>query len=171
MLWKKRFDFCFNNTTNVTINTTNITKKIDSTNINPHNNINNRTLYFNTDKRKKERKKERKERKEKQQINQDVSFILYNPTLLVLFYLTWKEEIFYRKVSWCSWLSHHFDVVRVPGSNPGGTIFIINKQQQEQEEKNKGKRKKKIKIKKKKINTNLIISFMQVLLTFIFTFL
>ena len=57
MLWKKRFDFCFNNTTNVTINTTNITKKIDSTNINPHNNINNRTLYFNTDKRKKERKK------------------------------------------------------------------------------------------------------------------
>ena len=61
--------------------------------------------------------------------------------------------------------------MRVPGSNPGGTIFIINKQQQEQEEKNKGKRKKKIKIKKKKINTNLIISFMQVLLTFIFTFL
>ena len=27
------------------------------------------------------------------------------------------------KVSWCSWLSHHLDVVRVPGSNPGGTIF------------------------------------------------
>ena len=32
------------------------------------------------------------------------------------------------KVSWCSWLSHHLDVVRVPGSNPGGTIFtwLIN---------------------------------------------
>ena len=27
------------------------------------------------------------------------------------------------EVSWCSWLSHHFYVVRVPGSNPGGTIF------------------------------------------------
>ena len=26
-------------------------------------------------------------------------------------------------VSWCSWLSHHFHVVRVPGSNPGGTIL------------------------------------------------
>ena len=26
-------------------------------------------------------------------------------------------------VSWCSWLSHHFYVVRVPGSNPGGTIY------------------------------------------------
>ena len=29
------------------------------------------------------------------------------------------------EVSWCSWLSHHFYVVRVPGSNPGGTIFTI----------------------------------------------
>ena len=28
-----------------------------------------------------------------------------------------------RLVSWCSWLSHHFYVVRVPGSNPGGTIY------------------------------------------------
>lgn len=28
-----------------------------------------------------------------------------------------------RLVSWCSWLSHHFHVVRVPGSNPGGTIL------------------------------------------------
>ena len=31
---------------------------------------------------------------------------------------------FIRKVSWCSWLSHHLDVVRVPGSNPGGTILL-----------------------------------------------
>ena len=30
-----------------------------------------------------------------------------------------------RKVSWCSWLSHHFYVVRVPGSNPGGTIVFM----------------------------------------------
>ncbi len=30
----------------------------------------------------------------------------------------------YCKVSWCSWLSHVFYVHRVPGSNPGGTIFI-----------------------------------------------
>ena len=29
------------------------------------------------------------------------------------------------EVSWCSWLSHHFYVVRVPGSNPGGTIFML----------------------------------------------
>ena len=28
-----------------------------------------------------------------------------------------------RLVSWCSRLSHHFYVVRVPGSNPGGTIY------------------------------------------------
>ena len=36
------------------------------------------------------------------------------------------------KVSWCSWLSHHLDVVRVPGSNPGGTIFtwLLNTTQQ-----------------------------------------
>ena len=32
--------------------------------------------------------------------------------------------LLYREVSWCSWLSHHFYVVRVPGSNPGGTIFM-----------------------------------------------
>ena len=31
-----------------------------------------------------------------------------------------------RLVSWCSWLSHHFHVVRVPGSNPGGTIFAVS---------------------------------------------
>ena len=31
--------------------------------------------------------------------------------------------LYYQQVSWCSWLSHHFHVVRVPGSNPGGTIF------------------------------------------------
>ena len=31
--------------------------------------------------------------------------------------------LLYWEVSWCSWLSHHFYVVRVPGSNPGGTIF------------------------------------------------
>ena len=30
------------------------------------------------------------------------------------------------QVSWCSWLSHHFDVVRVPGSNPGETTFQIH---------------------------------------------
>ena len=29
-------------------------------------------------------------------------------------------------VSWCSWLSHHFHVVRVPGSNPGGTTFQLS---------------------------------------------
>ena len=32
------------------------------------------------------------------------------------------------KVSWCSWLSHHLDVVRVPGSNPGGTIFNLSRE-------------------------------------------
>ena len=32
-------------------------------------------------------------------------------------------RLLYWEVSWCSWLSHHFYVVRVPGSNPGGTIF------------------------------------------------
>ena len=31
--------------------------------------------------------------------------------------------LYFWEVSWCSWLSHHFHVVRVPGSNPGGTIF------------------------------------------------
>ena len=31
--------------------------------------------------------------------------------------------LYYQQVSWCSWLSHHFHVVRVPGSNPGGTIL------------------------------------------------
>ena len=31
---------------------------------------------------------------------------------------------YFKKVSWCSWLSHHLDVVRVPGSNPGGTILF-----------------------------------------------
>ena len=36
----------------------------------------------------------------------------------VSFLLCWE-------VSWCSWLSHHFYVVRVPGSNPGGTIFML----------------------------------------------
>ena len=30
----------------------------------------------------------------------------------------------YSEVSWCSWLSHHFDVVRVPGSSPGETTFF-----------------------------------------------
>ena len=33
------------------------------------------------------------------------------------------------KVSWCSWLSHHLDVVRVPGSNPGGTIVFMHKEE------------------------------------------
>ena len=28
-------------------------------------------------------------------------------------------------VSWCSWLSHHFYVVRVPGSSPGETTFFL----------------------------------------------
>ena len=48
----------------------------------------------------------------------------------------------YRKVSWCSWLSHHFDVVRVPGSNPGGTIFIqdyARRRRRKEEEKEKEK--------------------------------
>ena len=31
----------------------------------------------------------------------------------------------FQEVSWCSRLSHHFYVVRVPGSNPGGTIFML----------------------------------------------
>ena len=39
------------------------------------------------------------------------------PTLPVFFFS-------FKKVSWCSWLSHHLDVVRVPGSNPGGTILF-----------------------------------------------
>ena len=34
--------------------------------------------------------------------------------------------LYFRKVSWCSWLSHHLDVVRVPGSNPGGTILFFS---------------------------------------------
>ena len=55
------------------------------------------------------------------------------------------------QVSWCSWLSHHFDVVRVPGSNPGETTFQIheimernnkiNKQRREKEKERKGKEK------------------------------
>ena len=44
------------------------------------------------------------------------------PTYILLLLLL------YREVSWCSWLSHHFHVVRVPGSNPGGTIFILHNQ-------------------------------------------
>ena len=41
------------------------------------------------------------------------------PTYILLLLLL------YREVSWCSWLSHHFHVVRVPGSNPGGTILLF----------------------------------------------
>ena len=33
--------------------------------------------------------------------------------------------VLFPEVSWCSRLSHHFYVVRVPGSNPGGTIFML----------------------------------------------
>ena len=33
--------------------------------------------------------------------------------------------LLYREVSWCSWSSHHFYVVRVPGSNPAGSIFLF----------------------------------------------
>ena len=43
---------------------------------------------------------------------------LYSCLSLPLFFFVFK------KVSWCSWLSHHLDVVRVPGSNPGGTILF-----------------------------------------------
>ena len=54
----------------------------------------------------------------------------YFPLSIVLFligplYLSISLFIF-REVSWCSWLSHHFYVVRVPGSNPGGTIFTYH---------------------------------------------
>ena len=45
----------------------------------------------------------------------DYLYFLY---IFYLFFLYWT-------VSWCSWLSHHFYVVRVPGSNPGGTIFTF----------------------------------------------
>ena len=38
--------------------------------------------------------------------------------------LSIKSLYAFRKVSWCSWLSHHLDVVRGPGSNPGGTILF-----------------------------------------------
>ena len=34
--------------------------------------------------------------------------------------------VLFPEVSWCSRLSHHFYVVRVPGSNPGGTIFMLS---------------------------------------------
>ena len=41
-----------------------------------------------------------------------------------LFLESWSLILFFmRLVSWCSRLSHHFYVVRVPGSNPGGTIY------------------------------------------------
>ena len=53
--------------------------------------------------------------------------IWYTTTLffsILFLYLTcWP--LLYWEVSWCSWLSHHFYVVRVPGSNPGGTIFVL----------------------------------------------
>ena len=43
---------------------------------------------------------------------------------------TEKEEVDkVDKVSWCSWLSQHFHVVWVPGSNPGGTIFLKDKKE------------------------------------------
>ena len=50
------------------------------------------------------------------------SFCFYTdfPTFLSTLSLS-----FLWKVSWCSWLSHHLDVVRVPGSNPGGTILFF----------------------------------------------
>ena len=43
-------------------------------------------------------------------------FCLFLESCLFILYIM-------RLVSWCSWLSHHFYVVRVPGSNPGGTIY------------------------------------------------
>ena len=52
-----------------------------------------------------------------------VSFLslFFDPLILLICFYD-------REVSWCSWLSHHFHVVRVPGSNPGGTIFILHNQ-------------------------------------------
>ena len=59
------------------------------------------------------------------------SFLLFLPVALLLLLYVFSSSLFLfirvflllSKVSWCSWLSHHFYVVRVPGSNPGGTIF------------------------------------------------
>ena len=61
------------------------------------------------------------------------SFLLFLPVALLLLLYVFSSSLFLfirvflllSKVSWCSWLSHHFYVVRVPGSNPGGTIFIV----------------------------------------------
>ena len=39
------------------------------------------------------------------------------------FCLSYSFVLLLLLVSWCSWLSHHFYVVRVPGSSPGGTII------------------------------------------------
>ena len=46
------------------------------------------------------------------------------PPYLFLWFVLLFMTPFIRKVSWCSWLSHHLDVVRVPGSNPGETILF-----------------------------------------------
>ena len=46
--------------------------------------------------------------------------LLFLLTMMFLFL-----RLLLRLVSWCSWLSHHFHVVRVPGSNPGGTTFFF----------------------------------------------
>ena len=56
------------------------------------------------------------------------AFLLFTPSFLFrpffsLFFHMSVLFLLYWEVSWCSWLSHHFYVVRVPGSNPGGTIF------------------------------------------------
>ena len=47
------------------------------------------------------------------------------PPYLFLWFVLLFMTPFIRKVSWCSWLSHHLDVVRVPGSNPGETILFF----------------------------------------------
>ena len=46
-------------------------------------------------------------------------------TPIVFSFYGYAFHLLYWEVSWCSWLSHHFYVVRVPGSNPGGTIFML----------------------------------------------
>ena len=61
-----------------------------------------------------------------------ISFLYYSfssPFVVpFLFFFDYASLLFLyiNKVSWCSWLSHHLDVVRVPGSNPGETMFFLS---------------------------------------------
>ena len=52
-------------------------------------------------------------------------FFIFSPNYIILFTWCYDTHFLLWEVSWCSWLSHHFHVVRVPGSNPGGTIFVL----------------------------------------------